>query len=530
MGSRERTAAERIEGANELMRNLEPGGETLRVLVLEDSALDSELVHEHLRIAGYNFEAWTATNRKDFEEYFAQREYDLILADYSLPDFDGLTALKMVRQQDKFLPFIFVSGALGEHVAVETLHQGATDYVLKQRMERLIPAVSRALKEYAERLSRLEAEALLRHSEQLFQQVTNALPAMVWTTDHTGTLTYRNDAWNEFVGDNDATSWCHTDFMHVDDLSHTSREWQDALGSGAPLELECRFRRAADETYRWHLVRVTPIKPGDPQSAWVGTCTDLHAQRQREEALRTSEKLVVVGRMAGAIAHEINNPLESLVNLLYLLRDSNTSEEPGKSLLEEADQQLFRVSSITRQTLTFYRDKAALGDIDCRALLEDTVALFRAKLREKQINVAIHVEGSVRLQALAGEVRQILTNLVSNAIDAMKQRGTLSLRAEPVTENEGDWVLIRVEDTGHGISEEIRKQLFQPFFSTKGTLGTGLGLWVTRNIVERHRGKIDIASAQGRTVVSVLLPAEYRGNDGTLDEHADKMRVPKVAS
>ncbi len=512
------------------MRTLEPGGEALLVLMLEDNSFDSELVHEHLRIAGYNFRAWNATNRAEFEEHFSERDYDLVLADYSLPDFDGLMALEMVRAKDKNVPFIFVSGALGEHVAVESMHLGATDYVLKQRMERLTPAVARALKEYSERLSRLEAEALLQKSEQLFQQVTNALPAMVWTTDHNGKLTYCNDAWNEYVGESQVTSWGDSRLMHMDDMSHANREWQDSLLSRKPLELECRLRRASDASYRWHLVRVTPIKPGDPESAWVGTCTDLQAQRQREDALRTSEKLVVVGRMAGAIAHEINNPLESLVNLLYLLRNCDTSEEPGRSLLEEADQQLFRISSITRQTLTFYRDKAALGDIDCRSLLDDTVALFRAKLREKNIRINIHVSGQVRLQARAGEIRQVLTNLVSNAIDAMKSGGTLTLRAEQQPETEPEWVVLHVEDSGHGISAEIRKQLFQPFFSTKGTLGTGLGLWVTRNIIERHRGTINIESTPGRTVISVVLPAEYRGDEEE-EAHASEPAAPrKIAS
>lgn len=516
------------------MRTLEPGGETLSVLMLEDNPLDSELVHEHLRIAGYNFNAWVAGCRAEFIDYFEQREYDLVLADYSLPDFDGLSALEIVRNKDKYLPFIFVSGALGEHVAVETLHLGATDYVLKQRMERLTPAVRRALKEYVERLSRLETEALLRKSELLVQQLTNVLPAMVWVADRSGNLTYCNEAWKEYLGHHGTPAgtptWCDRQHVHVDDMSHANREWQDALGSGEPVEIECRFRRSSDNSYRWHLVRATPIKPGDPDSAWVGTCTDMHAQRQREEALRTSEKLVVIGRMAGAIAHEINNPLESLVNLLYLMRDCDTAQEPGKSLLEEADQQLFRISSITRQTLTFYRDKAALGDIDCRSLLEDTVALFRAKLREKQIRVTVGVPGSVRLQARAGEIRQVLTNLVSNAIDAMKTHGTLTLRAEQLNSDGSDWVLLQVEDSGHGISEEIRKNLFQPFYSTKGTLGTGLGLWVTHNIVERHHGTIDIDSERGRTVISVMLPAEYRGDEEEANGNTTGSVSSKVAS
>lgn len=499
------------------MRNLEPGGETLAILMLEDDPLDNELVNERLCQAGYNFNAWRATRRAEFEECLSSRAYDLILADYNLPDFDGLSALEMVRVRDKDVPFIFVSGALGEDVAVDSLHRGATDYVLKQKLDRLVPAVSRALKEYSERLLRLEAEALLRDSEQLFQQMTNALPAMAWIADDTGKLTYCNRAWLDYVGGDSVKSWCDRSILHLDDVSHGHRQWVEALESGRPLELECRFRRVTDGDYRWHLVRVVPLKPGDPKSSWVGTCTDMHSQKQRDEALRTTEKLVVIGRMAGAIAHEVNNPLESLVNLLYLLRDCDTRVEPGKSLLEEADQQLFRISSITRQTLTFYRDKAELGDIDCRMMIDETVALFRPKLRQKEIDLAIAVEDRAHLQARAGEIRQVLINMVSNAIDAMKPHGKLAIRARREDRAGSEYVLLQVEDTGHGIPEKIRDQLFQPFFSTKGTLGTGLGLWVSRNIIQSHKGQIDIESRPGRTVISILLPAEYCGDASERD-------------
>lgn len=495
------------------MRNLEPGGETLCILMLEDSSIDAELIECRLRQAGYTFHAAKATTRAEFEEQFAARKYDLILADYNLPDFDGLTALDMVRAKDRHLPFLFVSGVLGEEIAVESLHRGATDYVTKQRLDRLAPAVSRALKEHCERLSRIEAEERLQESQRLFQQMTEAMPAMVWTCNAEGRLTYWNESWGRYVGANAPASWCDPSLVHVDDLSHTSREWREALEAGRPIELECRFLRAGDGEYRWHLVRATPLNPGDGDSAWVGTCTDMHGQKLRENALRTTEKLVVIGRMAGAIAHEINNPLESMVNLLYLLRDSDTSLEPGRSLLEEADQQLFRISSITRQTLTFYRDKAVLGDIDCRTLIDETIALFRPKLRQKNVEVAVEIDGHVHLQARAGEVRQVIINLVSNAIDAVQPGGAIAIRARESLQPSGEYVLLQVEDAGHGIPETVRRQLFQPFYSTKGSLGTGLGLWVSRNIVNSHKGQIEIESRPGRTVVSVLLPAEYCGDD-----------------
>lgn len=493
------------------MRNLGPGGDALSILMLEDNPLDVELVEARLRLGGYEYTGWKATCRAEFEEAFASRNYDLILADYSLPDFDGSTALDIVRAKDKFVPFIFVSGALGEDVAVDSLHRGATDYVLKQRLDRLIPAVSRALNEYSERLSRLEAEALLRESELRFQQVTNALPALVWIADASGKLLYSNKSWSDYFGSSNQDSWCDLSLLHIDDVSHVTRQWHDVLQTGSPVELECRFRRTSDSLFRWHLVRIAPLPSSASNAAWVGTCTDLQAQKDREELLRISEKMVVIGRMAGVIAHEINNPLESLTNILFLLRDSDTRVEPGRSLVEEADQQLYRISSITKQTLSFYRDKAALGDIDCERLVQETLLMFRAKLKQQRISVQVQVEGAIQFQARTGEIRQVLVNLLSNAIDAMRKGGQLVIRAHVPDWKRDRRLVLEIEDTGSGIPPELTGRLFEPFVSTKGTLGTGLGLWVSRNIVERHGGTIALGTASGRTTATIILPLEFAG-------------------
>ena len=484
----------------------------LSVLILEDDPLDRELTEIRLRQTGYACDLWTASGRQEFLDRFGERPYDLILADFSLPDFDGLSALDIVRAKDRDVPFIIVSGALGEELAVESLHRGATDYVLKQRLERLVPAIARALNEYFEHHSRMQAESLLRQSELRFQQMANALPALLWTADRQGNFLYRNRAWAQYFGALEGPSWCDKSFMHLDDLSHVTRDWRDALKDGSPMECACRLQRA-DGTYRWHLVRIVPLESGSPNSGWIGTCTDIETQRKQEELLRLSEKVAVIGRMAGAIAHEINNPLESLSNLLYLLRDKNTNAEPGSSYLAEANNQLVRIASITKQTLLFYRDKASLGDVDCRMLIDETLILFRAKLIQKNIQIHISAGDQTRFQARTGEIRQVLINLISNAVDAMDSGGVLTLRARRDNLNDSSGqVFVEVEDTGHGITDEARPRLFEPFFSTKGTLGTGLGLWVVQNIVHRHRGSINITSNSGGTLISVAFPQEYRGD------------------
>jgi PAS domain S-box-containing protein len=236
-------------------------------------------------------------------------------------------------------------------------------------------------------------------------------------------------------------------------------------------------------------------------------------------ALRTTEKLAAAGRMAATVAHEINNPLEAVTNLVYLAKRDLSNTERVTGYLELASRELDRVAHITRQTLGFYRDTSSPVTLNVAQTLDDLLLLYEKRFESRRIKVVKQYDKDLEITALAGEIRQAFSNLISNAIDAMPEGGTLVLR---VTKSH-DWsnlhvhgVRITVLDTGSGIEPKHRKNVFQPFFTTKSDVGTGLGLWITRGIVEKHHGSIQMKSRTGQnghgTAFSIFLPTEYAAN------------------
>ena len=239
---------------------------------------------------------------------------------------------------------------------------------------------------------------------------------------------------------------------------------------------------------------------------------DITAEKQSEEAIRRSEKLATTGRLAASIAHEINNPLEALANLLYLARhDSNHAGD----YLTLAEQEVGRVAKLAQQTLGFVRDNGSPGSIDPTAIMDEILQLYSRKLERRQIRVTRRYRGSSSIRGYSGELRQLLANLLVNAVDAMANGGSLQVRVAAGR----DWpsgregVRITVADTGHGIPRDHLRQIFEPFYTTKKDTGTGLGLWVSRGIVQKHGGSIRVRSrASGRatgTVFSIFLPQEH---------------------
>jgi signal transduction histidine kinase/CheY-like chemotaxis protein len=486
----------------------------VRVLLLEDSPLDAELAVARLEKAGLALEVSYASDRATYFEQLQAREYDLILADYALPDFDGLAALEAARALSPHLPFIFISGRVGEEVAIETLQRGATDYVLKQRLERLVPAVTRALKDAEEHAARMLVEQRYRESEMRFRHVIDALPQMVWIATAEGDLIYTNKAWVEGVPSGTA-SWLDESVIHPDDRAMCVVSWRRAVDSGEAFSCECRLSRGSDRSWRWHLIRMVPLSgtrtdaDGSACVDWLGTATDLQEQKLNEEALRTAEKLAVTGRMIAGIAHEINNPLESVSNLIFLARIEARDNPRVLEYLDVTENELARVAAITKQTLQFYRDPLTPTPIDAREILEDVMRLFSTRLAAKRVRFSLEVEKGIIFEAIKGEIRQVLINLVGNSIDAVPAEGEIGVVAQIVNQGR-EMVQIEIHDNGMGLAAAQLDRLFQPFFSTKGAHGTGLGLWVSKGIVEKHEGSIRLASQSenglNRTTATVLLP------------------------
>lgn len=232
-----------------------------------------------------------------------------------------------------------------------------------------------------------------------------------------------------------------------------------------------------------------------------------------QDALRRSEKLAVTGRLAASIAHEINNPLEAVTNLLYLMRGSPAPDE-AKHYLQQAEQELARVAEIAKQTLRFYREPNHPVDTDVAGVLRSVLVLYNSRLTAAGVTVELeNVSVAATVLSSPGELRQVVANIVGNAIDAMRHGGRLRIRVstETVRDETGPRIRLTIGDTGSGIPKALLPSIFEPFVTTKGETGTGLGLWVTGEIIRRNGWSVQVRSRCGPersgTVFSILMPA-----------------------
>jgi PAS domain S-box-containing protein len=351
------------------------------------------------------------------------------------------------------------------------------------------------------------AEEAFELSEARFKQLTHTLPNLVWTANDDGQLTYVNQRWlDEGLGAQG--KWYEQARLFDEDESKTRDMWHAAVETGASFEQEVRVHVPSNPNERWILVRAVPFLAADRSRAgWVGTCTDLTDRREREAALRIAEKLALTGRMTSVIAHEINNPLEAITNLLYLLRMQSPQTSPTLEYLDMAQYELERISGITKQTLRWSKEKSAAAESSsARALFEDVVRLFSGKIRNRAIRVTIAADPGVHYFGVVGQIRQVVANLLSNAIDAVAEDGHICLEAREV----GPICEFIVRDDGMGMNEKTVQQIMHPFFSTKGDLGNGLGLYISNEIVERHGGHLTVASTLGEgSTFKITLPARF---------------------
>ena len=247
-----------------------------------------------------------------------------------------------------------------------------------------------------------------------------------------------------------------------------------------------------------------------------------HARVQSEldraaEILRENQKLIAIGRLTASIAHEINNPLESITNLLYLMEVERESVEKWDNYLHLAQRELSRVVQISKQTLTFSRETSTPLHTQLSELIEEVLILYGRKIADKDLQVVRQYESSDKVTVFPGEMRQVLSNLIANAIEATDAKGTLTFRirsARNWSDQGVRGIRLSISDSGAGMPASVRKRLGEPFFTTKGNQGTGLGLWVTRSILNRYGGSLQLRSSvdpkRHGTVFSMFLPTNMR--------------------
>jgi PAS domain S-box-containing protein len=485
----------------------------LSLLLVEDNQDDAALLERHLRRNGFAPTITRVETAAEMEAAFAAAAPDLVIADYNLPKFSGPDALSMTRKSGYDLPFIMMSGAISEETAVESMRAGAQDYVTKQNLARLIPVMERELREAAARRSKVAAERALAVSEARFHHLVDAMPLSLLISQSNGRITYANAAAERLLGYDE-------DRMLRGEIG---------LGSVCP-DLRAPFAELEQRALEEPLESICITATGESVEVLVGIAfldreeqpgqrelavfiADLSHQKRSEEVLRRTEKLAVAGRLAASIAHEINNPLAAITNCLYLVHQEEMGDV-GRSYLEIAQKELDRVAQITVQTLRFHRQSSRPAATQTSELIETVLALFESRIRRQNITIANRFRATKPIFAYEGEVRQVIVNLLGNAIDATGSGGCISIR----TSDTKDWatgeaaLALLVSDTGTGMTEDTIAHLFEPFYSTKGVTGTGLGLWVSKEIVDRHHGTVRVNSRRatpgksGRSTFRVVLP------------------------
>lgn len=472
----------------------------------------------------------TASSAKEALNVLLRNDVAVVLMDVNMPELDGFELADMIREHPRFskTAIIFISGVhLTDEDKLKGYRRGAVDYISvpvipevlrakigvfvelhrkTRQLERLNSELERLVEERTEELR--QSEAHHRERAELLELATEA----VIVRDLAGHIRLWNSGAEALYG------WKREEVL--------GRDLHQLLGTAFPVSRDATEAILLSNrswegnlTTRSHdgreIIVATRKVLNREGNAILEIQRDITAQIQAEEALRQAEKLAAMGRVAGIIAHEINNPLEAITNAFYLLRNHPSLDEEARYYASLAEVELQRASHITRQTLSFYRDSKQPIRVSLTELLDNVVELQQRPISVNQINLVKKYISPGIVSGFPGELRQVFLNLISNAIQAMPSGGTLRLRVADATDYDSQrkGIAISISDTGAGIRPEDAKRLFQPFFTTKAAKGTGLGLWISRGIVQKYEGRITFRSLRSSggscTCFRVFLPLTH---------------------
>jgi two-component system, cell cycle sensor histidine kinase and response regulator CckA len=620
----------------------------LRILILEDVPMDAELMEYELERASIPFLSRRVDSREAFLDELDQFRPDLILSDYTLPRFDGMTALSLARERAPSIPFLIVTGSVNEETAVGCMKAGATDYLLKSNLARIGPAIEAALQRERAHAEKIQAESALAASERRFRSLVQNSSDLVTVLAPDGTITYASDSAERIVGYSPAdlvgTSLLgYLDSNHVEQvrgLLHSNGKssvagpiefslrrpngsvvWLEAVGSNLLTDATIRgivlnardvserkradlALRESEERYRdlfdnatdlvcmaapdgpllyvnkaWqqgtgygddeidrmqlldivhpdsrgyytevvdrvlrgerldHVELVFIPKTGAPitvegnlsctfrdgvPSAVRGIYRDVTERKRVEEQLRRAERMQAAGKLAGGVAHEVNNMMTGVIGFSEFVLRSLEPDDPRKADVEEVIKAGTRAADVTRQLLAFTRQQVLRPQmVQINAVVSDMEKMLRRSLGEDKLLELRLSPDAGEIRADRGQLEQVLINLVLNARDAMTGHGRVSIetalavwdevyaqRHEGVDIPLGRYVLLAVSDNGCGMDPGVQERIFEPFFTTKPIgQGTGLGLSTVYGIVKQSGGYVWVYSEPGEgSVFKVYLP------------------------
>jgi two-component system NtrC family sensor kinase len=482
-----------------------------KILNVDDTEAKRYVTSRILRNAGFEvLEA--ATGQECLQRAITERP-DLIVLDVQLSDLHGFEVCHRLKSDPRTspIPLLHLSASLTRpEDRVRGFEQGADAYMSQPVEASEFVATVRSL------LRMVEAERQLRDSQgrlDLAQQKVQ-LGSWEWNVV-TDQMTWSNSLASLHGIDNTKSfpsfeQWL--ELVHADDRANVRNTVRAALAGERDYDVEFRALRP-DGKVSWIAARGALFRDDDDKpTRMLGISFDVTNRKRAEEALKESQRLVGAGRMAASVAHEINNPLAAVVNIIYLLGHNKSLDDDATRLVEWAERELSRVSYIVGQTLGFYRQSDRPIPVNLRDAVKDVFQLLKKKIDACSIEVFVSFECEGIVQGHFTEIRQIISNLIINSLEAMPPKGKLFVKVTPSR----DWrdhdrpgVRLYVHDNGSGIPAEARSHIFEPFFSTKSDKGTGLGLWVIRSIIEKYRGSIHMHSSVGKcggTSFSVFLP------------------------